>query len=171
MDFVLRTGKTANSLNKTKDDNNSTKLIVLTFAIILITAELLSYFRIGLFQSRKISFIALGFMVIGLLIRIYSMLKLKASYTRILLKTDQQKLISTGLYGIIRHPGYLGTILIWIFFGFAINNYFVAAISIFLILATYAYRINAEEKMLSEQFGPEYKNYQKQTWKVIPFIW
>jgi protein-S-isoprenylcysteine O-methyltransferase Ste14 len=110
-------------------------------------------------------------MVVGLSIRIYSMRKLNKSYTRILQTTEQQKLYTGGLYKIIRHPGYLGTILIWIYFGFAIENYIVIFIAIPMTFISYTYRIKSEEKMLLNQFGQEYADYQKKSWRLIPYIW
>jgi len=171
MDFIIRKDVKATSIRKTKDDNNSTKFIVLAFFITLTSAELLNYYKVGKLDNPTIAKIALVFMFLGLIIRIYSMLKLKNSYTRTLLTTEQQKLISTGLYKIIRHPGYLGTILIWAFFGFAIKNYIVAIIGISLTFIAYSYRIKNEEKMLLHQFGQQYKDYQKRTWKIVPHIW
>ncbi len=172
MDFIIRKDNKAKSMSKTKEDNYSTKIIILIFLIILISAEILTFFiHYGQFGNVIQSLIAQIIMIIGLSIRIYSMRKLNKSYTRILQTTKQQKLYTSGLYKIIRHPGYLGTILIWISFGFAIENYIVIFIAIPLTLIAYSYRIISEEKMLLNQFGQEYSNYQKKSWRLFPFIW
>lgn len=172
MDIIIRKDNTAKSLSKTKEDNNSTKLIILTFLIILFSAEILTFFiHYGQFDNVILSVIAVIIMVIGLSIRIYSMRKLNTSYTRILQTTEQQKLHTGGLYKIIRHPGYLGTILIWISFGFAIENYIVLFIAIPMTFISYTYRIKSEEKMLLNQFGQEYADYKKKSWRLIPYIW
>lgn len=171
MDFIIRKDSSAKSMNKTKEDNSSTKIIVLTFFIVLISAEILTFIHDGQFNNMIVSIVALILMISGLLTRIYSMRKLKKSYTRILKTTEHQKLIASGLYGIIRHSGYLGTILIWFSFGFAIENYIVVIIAILMTSIAYSYRIKKEERMLLNQFGQEYADYQKKTWRIIPFIW
>lgn len=170
-DFLIRKDKTAVSINKTKDDKNSTKIIIFAFFIIVIASELLEYFQWGEFKNKIISRVALAFMLSGLVIRIYSMSRLKKFYTRTLIITDQQKLVKTGIYKIVRHPGYLGTVMIWIFFGLAIQNLIVFFIALVLILFAYNYRIKVEEKMLLTQFGKEYANYKKLSWKIIPYVY
>lgn len=99
------------------------------------------------------------------------MTRLKLFYTRELLTTDPQQLVKTGLYKIIRHPSYLGTILIWSFFGLAIQNYIVFIFAFPLLLIAYINRIKKEEKMLLTQFGQEYLNYKRISWKLVPFVW
>ncbi|MEO6903889.1 MAG: isoprenylcysteine carboxylmethyltransferase family protein [Bacteroidia bacterium] len=171
MDFIIRKDRKATSIKKTEEDKGSMKIIALTFLVIIICTEILKYFGIGEFSNLVIATVALIFMFLGLGIRIYSMLTLKKSYTRTLLTTAKQELIRTGLYKTIRHPGYLGTILIWMFFGLAIENYIITIIGVLLIIVAYSYRINNEEKMLQKQFGQEYQDYQKVTWRIIPYIW
>ena len=170
-DFLIRKDKTAVSINKTKDDKNSTKIIIFTFLIICIASELLEYFRWGEFKNKTISRVALAFMLSGLIIRIHSMSQLKKFYTRMLIITDQQKLVKTGIYKIVRHPGYSGTVLIWIFFGLAIQNLIVFFIAFILISFAYNYRIRIEEQMLLTQFGKEYADYKKSSWKIIPYVY
>ena len=64
----------------TKDDKGSTRIIALTFFVIIICTEILKYFRIGEFDNAVIATVGLIFMLLGLGIRIYSMPKLKKSY-------------------------------------------------------------------------------------------
>lgn len=170
MDFIIRKGAAA-SMNKTKDDKHSTRYIILAMLIILISAEISGYFDFGYFRQFAVSVIALFVMLAGLGIRIYSMLKLKDYYTRTLVTTGRQELIRTGLYKHIRHPGYLGTLLVWLSFGIALHNYIVAIIALLTIVPAYVYRIRTEEKMLAQQFGQEYINYQKTSWRLLPYIW
>jgi protein-S-isoprenylcysteine O-methyltransferase Ste14 len=75
------------------------------------------------------------------------------------------------LFDHIRHPGYLGTILIWGAAGLAMQNKIVFAVGTILILIAYFYRITNEEKMLENEFGEKYIDYKKHTWRLIPFIW
>ncbi|MBP3871610.1 MAG: isoprenylcysteine carboxylmethyltransferase family protein [Faecalicoccus sp.] len=83
---------------------------------------------------------------------------------------ENQKVVDTGLYGIIRHPMYSATLILFLSMGLVLNS----PIS-FLILLTYipiiAKRIENEEEVLEK--GLEgYKEYkQKVKYKVIPLIW
>lgn len=83
---------------------------------------------------------------------------------------ENQKVVDTGLYGIIRHPMYSATLILFLSMGLVLNS----PIS-FLILLTYipiiAKRIENEEEV-SEKGLEGYKEYkQKVKYKVIPLIW
>lgn len=92
-------------------------------------------------------------------------------YTRTLRVTENQAIVSQGPYQVIRHPGYLGTIFVWIGFAFAVGNWIATIILAILLFSVYGYRIRSEEAMLIDRFGNEYQEYRKQTWRLIPFIY
>jgi protein-S-isoprenylcysteine O-methyltransferase Ste14 len=171
MDFLIRKDKIAKSIDKKRDDNNSTLLILLIIFVVLILSGILNSFNVGTFNNTSIAIIGLTIMIIGILIRIHSMLTLSKFYTRTLITVDKQEIIKRGLYKIIRHPGYLGTILIWSAAGLAMQNIIVFVVTTLLILIAYYYRINNEERMLVQNFGDTYTEYKNQSWRLIPFIW
>ncbi|HXB11624.1 MAG TPA: isoprenylcysteine carboxylmethyltransferase family protein [Bacteroidia bacterium] len=171
LDTFLRKGKTAKSLDKTASDNRSTLFLVITFFTVLFISVILNCLKIGTFHNELISIIGLLIMAIGLFIRISSILTLGKYYTRKLLTTDTQEIVQNGIYKYLRHPGYLGTILIWSAAGIAMQNLAVFIMATVLILASYYYRITNEEKMLLETFGEKYTDYKKHSWRIVPFIW
>ena len=83
---------------------------------------------------------------------------------------DSQKVIDTGLYGIVRHPMYLATTVMFLAMPLVLNS----PIS-FLIMLGYipviAKRIGNEEAVLEK--GLEgYEDYKKKVrYKMIPFLW
>lgn len=83
---------------------------------------------------------------------------------------DGQKVIDTGLYGIVRHPMYLVTILLFLAMPLVLGS--VISFLIFLVYPMIlAKRIKNEEKVLEEQLAG-YKEYkQKVKYKLIPFVW
>lgn len=83
---------------------------------------------------------------------------------------ENQRVIDTGLYGIVRHPMYLATVLMFLMIPLILDSW----ISFVIFLAypwIIVFRINNEEKVLSEQLTGyiEYKNKVK--YKLVPFIW
>jgi protein-S-isoprenylcysteine O-methyltransferase Ste14 len=171
IDFIIRKDKTAKSIEKTKDDNKSTLLIVLTFFVVLVLSIALNIFKLGTFENLFVARIGLGIMFLGLLVRIASMLTLSKYYTRTLITVDEQQIVKKGLYKVIRHPGYLGTILIWSAAGLGMTNKIVFIAGTILIFLAYYYRIANEEKMLQQDFGERYSEYMKHSWRLIPFLW
>ena len=83
---------------------------------------------------------------------------------------ENQKVIDTGLYGIVRHPMYSATTLLFLSMPLVLASPISFAI-MFLYIPLIAKRIRNEEKVLEEGLEgyKEYKTRVKN--KVIPFIW
>ena len=83
---------------------------------------------------------------------------------------ENQKVIDTGLYGIVRHPMYSATLLLFLSMPLVLGSLF----SFFIFLAypfIIAQRIKHEEKFLEQELAG-YKEYkQKVKYRLIPFIW
>ncbi len=83
---------------------------------------------------------------------------------------ESHRLVKDGLYSRIRHPIYLGETLRNLGFVTIPSSIFgvllIAVATIFLL-----FRIGIEEKMLIEVFGDEYREYQRNTKRLIPFIY
>lgn len=81
-----------------------------------------------------------------------------------------QKVISTGVYGIVRHPMYLGNAALFIgaplFLGSGVGLVIGIILSVLLIL-----RIPAEEKMLKEELDGYTEYMKKVKYRIIPFVW
>ena len=83
---------------------------------------------------------------------------------------EGQKVIDTGLYGVVRHPMYAATLLMFLSMPLVLGS--VIALVIFLIYpAVIAVRIRNEEQVLREGL-PGYADYQKRVkYRLVPFIW
>jgi protein-S-isoprenylcysteine O-methyltransferase Ste14 len=171
----LRYGEEAKSLATTERDKKSTSYIFKVFGIniiILLAAIILNYFNICiLFHNHHIALIGNVIMIMGLSFRITAVRTLREYYTRTLKTIANHKIIDSGLYKYIRHPGYLGLILFWTGAGISSNNYISATIIFVDTLAVYYYRIKSEEKMLVDAFGEDYINYKKRTWRLLPPVY
>ena len=83
---------------------------------------------------------------------------------------ENQKVIDTGLYGIVRHPMYMSTLLLFLAMPLVLGSIISFAIMLAYI-PIISKRIRNEEQVLEE--GLEgYKEYkQRVRYKVIPFVW
>ncbi len=83
---------------------------------------------------------------------------------------EGQKVIDTGLYGIVRHPMYAVTVLMYLSMPLVLGS--AVAFLVFLIYPVLlVFRIRNEEAVL-EQGLASYKEYkQKVRYRLIPFIW
>ena len=84
--------------------------------------------------------------------------------------TENQKVIDTGLYGIVRHPMYTATIFLFLSMPLILGS--IITFIIFLIYPfVIAKRIKSEEEVLEKELKG-YKEYKKKVkYKMIPFIW
>ena len=107
----------------------------------------------------------------GLIIRVTSIMKLKQQFTYTVTKIENHELIETGLYRIIRHPGYLGQLIIFLGISVCLSNWLSILLMIIPVLSGYINRINVEEKFMVEQMVQKYLDYQKRTKRLIPRIY
>lgn len=104
--------------------------------------------------------------VLGIVLRVFSVLTSRKAFTVYVQINSQQNIIKNGPYKYLSHPAYSGSILSLI--GIALC--FRSILSLVIISFIYSYRIIIEEKALEKSFGQEYLDYEKSTWRIIPFI-
>ena len=80
------------------------------------------------------------------------------------------RLVTTGLYGVIRHPSYLGLFVLTLGWGLAFRSGVGVIIAVLMLIVVLA-RIKAEERLLRETFGPEYDAYRARTWRLLPYVY
>jgi protein-S-isoprenylcysteine O-methyltransferase Ste14 len=86
-------------------------------------------------------------------------------------EADQQTgLVTTGPYGLVRHPIYLGLTLLALGQALAFDNWLAVLIVLSAIVPTFAWRARAEEALLSRTFGERYAVYRRRTKMIIPHL-
>jgi protein-S-isoprenylcysteine O-methyltransferase Ste14 len=108
--------------------------------------------------------VALGFLIIFFVFR-------ESSYTSAIIEvSDEQQVISTGPYRIVRHPMYAGALLLLLFTPIALGSFWALLLFIPLSIVI-VLRLLDEEKFLSEHL-PGYREYcQESRYHLIPLIW
>jgi protein-S-isoprenylcysteine O-methyltransferase Ste14 len=170
-EIFLRKKGQARSLKADRSDNGTTRMIFLAYILSIVFLLVLTFLDIGFFENAIVGWIGLLLMAAGLILRFFSMRELGKYYSRTLRTTDDQKLITTGPYRRIRHPGYLSSICIWVGAGLAFQNVVMIPVFFLLFASIYIYRITSEEKMLIAVFGQDYIKYQSESWRLLPYIY
>jgi protein-S-isoprenylcysteine O-methyltransferase Ste14 len=81
-----------------------------------------------------------------------------------------QTLVSTGLYGLVRHPMYSGSVIMMIGVPLALDSYW-GLVFVIPALAALALRIRDEEELLQQQLSG-YSEYEQQVrYRLVPFVW
>ena len=81
-----------------------------------------------------------------------------------------QKVIDTGLYGFVRHPMYMSTVLLFLSMPLVLGSV-ISFVILLLYIPLIARRIKNEELVLGQGLSG-YKEYKERVkYKLIPFIW
>jgi protein-S-isoprenylcysteine O-methyltransferase Ste14 len=110
-------------------------------------------------------------LLLGITIRLAAFATLRKQFTETVSILEKHELVDTGIYGIIRHPAYLGHLMSLLGIGLILGNWVSLAILVVLPLAGILYRIHVEERALLSHFGPAYQEYAGRTKRLLPGIW
>lgn len=110
-------------------------------------------------------------MLVGMALRYWAIISL-GTFFRTTIETDQnQTVVSSGPYHLIRHPSYCGWLLVCLGYGIAVQNWLSLIVAFLLPLIALLYRIQVEERVLVSSLGTDYVEYQKKTKKLLPWVW
>lgn len=81
-----------------------------------------------------------------------------------------QKVVDTGLYGLVRHPMYMATLLLFLMMPLVLGSWFALVVFAFYPVIIIL-RLKDEEELLTREL-PGYAEYkQKVKYRIIPYIW
>jgi protein-S-isoprenylcysteine O-methyltransferase Ste14 len=114
----------------------------------------------------------LGFLLYtaGGVLRLAPVFVLGRRFSGLVAIQPEHRLVTNGLYGIIRHPSYLGLFISVLGWGLAFRSGVGVVIAVLMLVVLLA-RIKAEERLLSETFGAEYDAYRSGTWRLVPYVY
>lgn len=108
--------------------------------------------------------------LLGVIIRLVAIATLKKNFSGRLRIREGHTLVKNGIYRWIRHPAYLGLILLYLGIPLIVSSV-LGFLVILLIVPLLLHRIKLEERMLIERFGAEYEEYRGHTKRLIPFVY
>lgn len=170
VDLALRKGR-ARSARSGPHDRGSSALLAL-MGVLAIPGSIL-YLIFGDPGPERISarggafFVVL--LILGTWLRIRSMRELGEYFTRTLVVSGGQRLVESGPYRWLRHPGYLAQLAVFISLSALFARSWIAPAAVLALMGPgYAYRIRVEERMLVSELGAIYETYQARTWRLVP---
>ena len=168
MELFLRRGTTARRVRPTATDRGTSILIVASYVLALVAMASRVLPSVALSEVGAWVGVAVG--ILGFALRIWAMRVLGRFYTRTLIIAPDQPVVRQGPYRLVRHPGYLGSTLIWVGAAASSGNLLCLAAVSSLLAVAYAYRIVMEEQMLIDALGKPYIEYRRHSWRIVPFV-
>jgi protein-S-isoprenylcysteine O-methyltransferase Ste14 len=100
----------------------------------------------------------------------WSVLDLGRQYSpEVTIQKDHQ-LVTRGLYRLIRHPRYLGLLILILGSALVFRSWIGIAADV-ILLGTLLWRIRDEEALLRGEFDAEWEAYCRRTKRLLPWIW
>ncbi len=155
-----------------KENEDEQKTVILISGIIFLLAFILAglNFRFGWFNLPSIVVIIASVIFLLAYIMYAEVLRENEYLSRTVEVSENQKVVDSDLYGIVRHPMYTSTIFLFLSMPLVLDSIFS-----FIVMLVYPimimFRIRNEERVLeNELIGYEEYN-EKVKYKLIPYLW
>ncbi len=122
------------------------------------------------FGGEAVRWLGVVIYAVGGVVRVAPVFVLGRRFSGLVAIQEDHTLVTQGLYGVIRHPSYLGILIAAAGWSLAFRGavgLIITALTAFVVVG----RIEAEERLLAETFGAEYDRYRARTWRLVPYLY
>jgi protein-S-isoprenylcysteine O-methyltransferase Ste14 len=155
-----------------KEEENEQKIVIMVSGIMFLLAFILAglNFRFGWNRLPAVVIIIASVIFLLSYAMYAEVLRENAYLSRTVEVTQNQKVIDTGLYGLVRHPMYTATIFMFLSMPLILDSIFS-----FVVMLVYPviiiFRIKNEEKVLERKLEGYEEYKEKVKYRIIPFLW
>lgn len=121
-------------------------------------------------DGETVRWIGVALYAAGGALRLWPVFVLGRRFSGLVAIQPGHQLVTTGLYGMIRNPSYLGMIILGFGWALAFRSLVGVVLAVLMIVPLVA-RIRSEEALLRSQFGAQYDDYRARTWRLVPGIY
>lgn len=149
-----------------------TRVMQLT-VMLAVFAGVVDLFHLPALVPRTMGLTVAGLTVLaaGAGIRFVAIRTLDRHFSYELRVEKDHELVQRGIYGVLRHPSYLGIILICIGGALTLQSIPAAVLGGLAMCAVVVWRISTEEAILRRAFGSRYEDYAERSWRLLPYIY
>lgn len=122
------------------------------------------------FDGEAIRWLGVALFLAGGVLRLAPVFILGRRFSGLVAIQPGHRLVTTGLYGVIRHPSYLGLLVNALGWALAFRSG-VGLLLAALLLPPLLARIDAEERLLEAHFGAAYQAYRARTARLVPGLY
>ena len=155
-------------------EDRSNRWVIGALALIGLLAGYLPAYtdRIGFWtlDGDAIRWLGVVLFAVGGALRIWPVFVLGYRFSGLVAIQSGHSLVTSGVYGVIRHPSYLGLLVNSLGWALAFRSVIGILLTAFTIPPLLA-RIRAEETLLKSQFGDQYEIYRSHTSRLIPWFY
>jgi len=128
--------------------------------------------RIGLlvFGGEGLRWLGVVLYAAGGVLRLVPIFALGKRFSGLAAIQPGHRLKTDGVFAVVRNPSYLGLLALSFGWALAFRSLIGVTIAALFFIPLHA-RMNAEERLLAEQFGADYEAYRRRTWRLVPWIY
>lgn len=170
--LIIRDPELLNKRMNTNEKEKTQKKVVLLTSVVFLSAFLIA----GLDSRFEWSTVPILLEVLSALIVLigyilfYLVMRQNSYASRVVEIQEKQKVIDTGLYGIVRHPMYFAAILMFMFMPLVLGSFY-ALIPLLIFPFQMSTRMKNEEEILERGLEGYIRYKEKVKYKIIPFVW
>ena len=165
---------TQGNLSSGEREDRANRWVLIAFGLIGILAAYLPAYtdRKGfwILDGDTIRWLGVALFAAGGLLRIWPVFVLGRRFSGLVAIQPGHALVTSGIYGVIRHPSYLGLLVNALGWGLAFRSGAGVLLAAFIVPPILA-RIRAEEALLRAHFSGEYDAYCRRTARLIPGLY
>jgi protein-S-isoprenylcysteine O-methyltransferase Ste14 len=152
-------------------DRGTYPFIALGLGSSLVVAGVCFLYQIG--PAVPLLLLPLGVLVAGsgIVLRLWAMRTLGKFFTMPITVRPDHKVVRNGPYRWLRHPAYTGNFLTALGIPILLGTWVGLAVAFVLCTTVYVHRIRVEERVLLQQLGEAYRQYTRETSRLLPGIY
>ena len=162
------------NLSPGEHEDRANRWVIAAFGLIgLLAAYLPAYTERKEFwtlDGDAVRWLGVALFAAGGALRIWPVFVLGRRFSGLVAIQPGHTLVTSGVYGIIRHPSYLGLLLNSLGWALAFRSA-VGVLLVACLIPPLVARIRAEEALLRSEFGAEYDTYRGRTWRLVPGLY
>lgn len=156
---------------RTGVDRESFALILVALWISLALSFQLFFFGFGYFLPLWTLPVAAAVGFFGIALRSWAIVALGRFFSPVIRIEAGHRIVRSGPYRWLRHPSYTGAFFIVVGLALTLGSVLGVLVTTALGLLAFGYRISVEERMLTERFGDEYREYIRESWRLFPGLY
>jgi protein-S-isoprenylcysteine O-methyltransferase Ste14 len=122
-------------------------------------------------NDSPVIFVGTALVLLGVGFRRYAILVLGRFFTGDVAIRQGHEIVRKGPYRWLRHPSYTGAVIAVAGLGLGLNNWLSLGVLLAMSMGVYGYRMQVEEAALLGAFGEAYAQYQRETKRLLPFVY
>jgi len=165
---------TSGNLSPGVREDRSNRWVLLAFAILGAAQAYLPAYTDRMdfwtFDGNTVRWLGVALFAGGGVLRMWPVFVLGNRFSGLVAIQPGHTLVTSGIYGVIRHPSYLGMLVTTMGWALAFRSG-VGLLLVALLIPPLVARIRAEEALLRSEFGDEYDAYRARTARLVPGVY